>query len=108
MRARLLFAAIFALICLPVLLLPADPVRLEVQAVQASLEDFDRSDLSALEISWPGGDAEVRATKKDALRAALKIGGDIVITDSAEGVLRMPLNTEVELVDRLTVQVDGS
>lgn len=108
MRARLLFAAIFALICLPVLLLPADPVRLEVQAVQASLEDFDRTDLSALEVDWPGGDAEIRATKMDALRAALKIGGDIRITDSAEGILRVPLNEDGVRVYQIHVNIDGN
>jgi Na+/H+ antiporter NhaC len=73
MRARLLFAAVFGLLCLPLFLLPADRDRLEAQALQTLLLDaggkqWDGS--GALELSWPGEPSALRA---DALRAGLRL-----------------------------------
>ena len=117
MRARLLFAAIFALLCLPVLLLPADPVRLEIQAVQSSLSGFARTDLSRLEIDWPGGDAEVRAAKADALRSALRtkskelrevlpLDERIQIADDGAGLFSIPFTVEQEREYRMQVVIE--
>ena len=105
MRARLLFALVFALLCLPVLVLHADPVRLEAQAVQQALTEWAREDVSWLEVEWPGDAAAIPA-KRDALRAAMRIEGAAAI-DEVEGVYRIPLALESGVRDyHIRVEVE--
>jgi len=73
MRARLLFTAVFAALCLPLFLLHADQDRLQAQALQTLLHNQGAElwdGLQALEVQWPGEPSLIR---EDALRAGLKL-----------------------------------
>jgi Na+/H+ antiporter NhaC len=52
MRARLLFAGVFALLSAPLLFLPANSNALESMAVQSMLRDLDTSAYAGLELQW--------------------------------------------------------
>lgn len=72
MRARLLFAAVFGALCLPLFLLPANQDQLQAQALQALLLDNEGlwDGTQGLELVWPG---EASSARQDALRAGLRL-----------------------------------
>ena len=74
MRTRLIFAALFALICLPLLMVSADAVLLETLSGQTLLLKYSPADnVRAIEVEWPlPADAEGK-NRKNALRAGLRI-----------------------------------
>jgi Na+/H+ antiporter NhaC len=74
MRSRLIFAAIFAVICLPLLLASADPVLLQTLSVQTMLQDFEKIEGNHFyEVNWQlEGDADGSA-RMSALRAGFRL-----------------------------------
>ncbi len=87
MRNRLLFAAAFFLVVLPVFLLPADPVRLEAQAAQGLLRDAGLGAEGALEVAWPWTAPEERTAREDVLRIVLRLPPDRSVESPAPGLL---------------------
>lgn len=75
MRTRLIFAAVFGLLCLPLFLVAADPVRLETLTLQGMLIDKDLTLPSGdrYQFEWSlDGDRDGRA-RLDALRAGMQL-----------------------------------
>lgn len=74
MRSRLIFAAIFAVICLPLLLASADPVLLQSLSAQTMLLDFEPANApQAVGLRWEiEGDPDGK-NRLDALRAGFRI-----------------------------------
>lgn len=108
MRARLLFSAAFALLCLPLFLLQADNARIQTQAVQVLLPELKLALDAPIEVRWPSLDASAEAEGADALRAGVRLGQDIAITPlaSREGFrLEIPSDKPPVLVE---VTLDGS
>jgi len=87
MRARLLFSAAFALLCLPLFLLQADEVQLEAQAVQALLGKLNLAEDGSLEIHWPSPNEERMEGQESAIRAAIRLKQDKAITHDAPNQL---------------------
>lgn len=79
MRARLLFSAAFALLCLPLFLMQADGVRLQTQAVQALLPELELATDSATEVIWSGLPLDSQMEGADALRAGIRLQQDTPI-----------------------------
>jgi Na+/H+ antiporter NhaC len=74
MRTRLIFAAAFALICLPLLLASADPVLLESLSAQRMLLQYSlEDDVASLEIQWELPQDSTGQARKDALRAGFQL-----------------------------------
>ena len=83
MRARLLFSAAFALLCLPLFLLQADNARIQTQVVQVLLPELELALDAPIEVRWPSLDASAEAEGADALRAGVRLGQDSAITPLA-------------------------
>ncbi|MHC4824172.1 MAG: Na+/H+ antiporter NhaC family protein [Planctomycetota bacterium] len=73
MRARLLFSAAFALLCLPLFLLPANQVQLETQAAQILLAEVETPAEGSLRFHWPALEGEDVSAQSQAIRAAIKL-----------------------------------
>lgn len=84
MRARLLFSAAFALLCLPLFLLQADAVQLEAQAVQALLAELKPGQDGTLVVHWQAPDDDRLAEQESAIRAAVRLNQDVVIQRDSE------------------------
>jgi len=84
MRARLLFSAAFALLCLPLFLLQADAVQLEAQAVQALLSGLELPQDGDLVVHWTAPDAERIEEQISALRASTRLAQSVVISHDGE------------------------
>ncbi|MGB0952486.1 MAG: Na+/H+ antiporter NhaC family protein [Planctomycetota bacterium] len=80
MRARLLFSAAFALLCLPLFLMQADGVRLQTQAVQALLPELELATDSEVRVRWPSLPAASQLEGADAIRAGVRLGQDSPIS----------------------------
>ncbi len=74
MRSRLIFAAIFAVVCLPLLLASADPVLLQTLSAQTMLLDFEpENGPHGVELQWQvDGDPDGKG-RLNALRAGFRI-----------------------------------
>lgn len=83
MRARLLFSAAFALLCLPLFLLPANQVQLETQAAQILLAEVEIPDSGSLRIHWPALEGADISAQQQAIRAAIKLDQATPITFDA-------------------------
>ncbi|MDA0666288.1 MAG: Na+/H+ antiporter NhaC family protein [Planctomycetota bacterium] len=83
MRARLLFSAAFALLCLPLFLLQADAVQLEAQAVQALLAGLDLPEDGPLVVHWASPEADRAEEQSSALRAATRLDIAVPLTHDA-------------------------
>ncbi|MCP4093706.1 MAG: Na+/H+ antiporter NhaC family protein [Planctomycetes bacterium] len=84
MRARLLFTAIFVLLCLPLFFMQANSQQLRAQAVQVNLNEIGVPEEGALIVHWPSS-AEQVAVHRDALRAASQVKQEVEIPYQADG-----------------------
>jgi len=98
MRSRLIFAALFALVTLPLLLANANPVLLESLAVQGMLKDSPPGpEFSQLDLEWPLADDVDGSARRDAIRAGLALPApaegqaDTAVTLLGEQTLRVLL-----------------
>ena len=82
MRARLLFTAIFVLLCLPLFLMQANNQQLRAQAVQANLSEIEIPESGKLEVHWPST-AENQNLHRDTLRAGARLAQDVGIPFNA-------------------------
>ena len=91
MRARLLFSAAFALLCLPLFLLPADAVQLEAQAVQSLLASLELPGDGPLVVHWDSPEADRVEEQSSALRAATRLDLSVPLThDATLGTFSIP------------------
>lgn len=108
MRARLLFAAIFGALCLPLFLLPANQDQLQAQALQALLQEEGESlwnGKQELELVWPG---QASTAREDALRAGLRLPLEAaLLADASLPGYRIPA-TESTTTDayRLSISIE--
>jgi Na+/H+ antiporter NhaC len=84
MRARLLFTAIFVLLCLPLFFMQANNQQLRAQAVQVNLNEIGVPEDGQLIVHWPSTQEEI-AVNRDALRAATRVSQAIEIPFNADG-----------------------
>ncbi|MDP7062756.1 MAG: hypothetical protein QF489_07475, partial [Planctomycetota bacterium] len=101
MRARLLFTAIFALLCLPLFFMQANDQQLRAQAVQVNLKEIDLPEDGLLIVHWPSSADEV-AAHRDALRTAARISQDVEIpyqADTQHFLIRISAKKESLRVD---------
>lgn len=84
MRARLLFTAIFVLLCLPLFFMEANDQQLRAQAVQVNLSKIELPKDGVLIVDWPSS-AEDVDVNRDALRAATQIQQSVAIPYDSEG-----------------------
>lgn len=108
MRARLLFSAAFALLCLPLFLMQADAVRLQTQAVQALLPELEIPLDTAVQVFWPSLPTSAEQEGADALRAGIRL-------DQDQPILYLPTDQAFQFGDptaeattQVNVAVDGS
>ncbi|MBC8404775.1 MAG: Na+/H+ antiporter NhaC family protein [Planctomycetes bacterium] len=74
MRTRLIFAAVFTAICLPLMMASADPVLLQTLSAQTMLQGYEPvASVRAVDIDWPlDADADGLA-RRDALRVGFRL-----------------------------------
>jgi Na+/H+ antiporter NhaC len=107
MRARLLFTAVFALLCLPLFFMQANHQQLRAQAVQAKLAAADFPLAGTLNVHWPSAADEIDL-HRDALRSATRLSLDVEIPfDASSGEFSLRFGTGEE-VTRLAVRFTSS
>ncbi len=116
MRARLLFSAAFALLCLPLFLMHANAEQLQAQAVQILLRDAGIPTDGTLLLHWPVADSSQIEERSQVLRAATRLPLDTNILFAEDsGNFKVPLGAGARqhrwrvVADgaRLDLQADG-
>jgi hypothetical protein len=103
MRTRLLSAALFALLALPLLLTSADPVLLQSLTTQRLLQELSVEEgVGGIAVSWALDADETGEARANALRAGLQLPAP------EEGVDEDPYLTPALAQDRFDIQLPGA